>query len=109
MYINTTFITCKGSPISTEFAFKAIMDEIARFLREKGDFLSASEIKRIVNSTSRPYCTQFEGNLIIIYKSEIDITDSKKRNNIAEKTKALLQNMLDKGYFTYADLYFSSE
>ena len=107
MFLNITFVTCEGSPISSGFAFKAIMNEIVRFLRKKGDLLSASEIKRIVNTISKPDCTPFEGNTIIIYKNKVDILDSQKRDVIQKKTKELFQNMLDRGYFTYGDCIFS--
>jgi hypothetical protein len=107
MFLKTNFITCEGSPISVEFAFKAIINEIVRILREKGDFLSASEMKRLVNITSRPDCTPFEGNTIIIYKKKVDILDSQKRDVIQKKTKELFQNMLDRGYFTYGEFIFS--
>lgn len=108
VFIYITFITCISSSISTRFAFKEIMDEIVRFLREKGDFLSASEIKRIMNITSKPDYTPFEGNTIIIFKNEVDVTD-KNINSIKKKGKTLLQNMVNNGYFTYGDLHFSSK
>jgi hypothetical protein len=107
MFLTTTFITCKGSPISSSFAFKEMMYEIVRFLREKGDLLSASEIKRIMNITSKPDCTPFEGNTIIIYKNKVDILDTQKRDVIQKKTKVLFQNIIDRGYFTYGDCMFS--